>query len=103
MPRNEIRVNYRIVQAGEVVYKPRDVEMVLIGKLVGMVGNVPCFNAVRFVDAFDRRRARDISANTFGGPATIEAIDLSGEVVGWIGLATTSDVACHPRGELVPR
>lgn len=92
-------ISYRIVQNGKEIYTPRNVDAVMMGDMVGIVGNVPCFNMVRFVDRFDKRRARDVSPATLYGPATLELLNAAGEVVGRIGIATRHDVACHPRCE----
>ncbi len=92
-------ISYRIIQNGKTIYTPRDVDAVLMGDITGIVGSVPCFSSVRFVDRFDKRRARDVSPATLNGPATLELLDAAGKVVGRIGIATRHDVACHPRCE----
>lgn len=96
-------VTYRIIQAGEVVSHLSNVQLVTIGEMVGTVGDVPCFTIARFVDIHDKRRARDVTPDTYNGPATIEVVSQAGEVIGWIGLATRADVVQHPRGEVAAR
>ena len=90
-------VHYRISRGGKVVFFTVSSYMILRG-FSGLVGDVPCFSEVRFLDFWDRRRGRDIDAEYFGGPATIEVLSTTGEVINRIGLANTADIAAHPRG-----
>jgi hypothetical protein len=93
-------VHYRIVQNGVQKFYSDNVIIEFRGDYTGTVGDAACFSAIRLVDFWDRRRGRDITADTFNGPATIEVLTPAGEVVGRIGLASFEDVAAHRGGEV---
>lgn len=94
-------VLYRIHQDGEVISTIKNVSLVLRSRLVGTVGNVPCFSEIRLVDFWDRRRATDRTTRFYRGPVTIEVVSVeTGERINLIALADACDVVDHPCGEL---
>ncbi len=93
-------VHYRIIQNGQTKFYSESVYMVLRSRCTGVIGNVACFSEISMLDFYDRRRGRDIDANYFNGPATIEILTPAGEVISRIGLATKADVADHARGRV---
>ena len=100
MAETKTSVTYRVIQAGRVFFTGRHHQLVITGQLVGTIGDVACFDGIRWIDNHDRRRAADETPDTYRGPVTIDMVSDDGVIIGRIGLAWESDVASHPRGEL---
>lgn len=66
------------------------------GVFAGIIGRTMCYSDVVIGDAHDGRRGKSLTSEYFDGPVTIEILDAAGNVAGYVGLATSEQVASHP-------
>ncbi len=83
---------YRMHRDGKTQATYTHHEIIIVGKLVGSVGRVACFDEVRVIDKEDRRRARDLNTAYFNGPVSVDVMNAKGEVIGRFAIADARDL-----------
>jgi len=75
--------------------------LILRGRLLGSIGNVPVYESVRFLDPSDARCGSDNSIAGFGGSYSVISRNAAGEIVGLAAVSTSEKLARFHGAKLV--
>jgi len=92
-------ITTEFVQAGRVLLSTT-FELALKGRYLGTIGNVQCFDSVRFRDPTDRRCGIDYTTAGFKGSYSVVSRNEAGEIVLIVGVTTSEKLSRVPGAEL---